>query len=105
MFAARVLAAHDDSITLGVAGHVSLDTLPEIRRLMDRGKQVVLDLSEVTLLDREAAIFFGEERSRGVEVVNCPPYITDWIPAKIGYHDRIGYEDALAYQDTDESEQ
>jgi len=82
MFAARVLSCHEDSITLGVAGHVSLAALAEIKRLIDRRKQVVLDLSEVTLLDREAALFFGEELRRGVEVVNCPPYITDWIPGK-----------------------
>lgn len=82
MFAATVLVSHPDSITLAVAGHVSLESLAEIRRLMERGKQIVLDLSEVTLLDREAAIFFGEVVSRGVEVINCPPYITDWIPGK-----------------------
>jgi anti-anti-sigma regulatory factor len=79
MFAARVLAMQDDSITLGVAGHVSLDRLPEIERLIDRRKQVVLDLSEVTLLDQAAAMFFGEKLGGGAEVVNCPRYIEDWI--------------------------
>jgi anti-anti-sigma regulatory factor len=80
MFGATILAAHADSITLGLSGHVSLETLSEIERLVAGGhKQVVLDLSEVTLLDRDAAVFFGEELSRGVELVNCPPYIKDWI--------------------------
>jgi hypothetical protein len=95
MFTARVLEAHADSITLGVGGHVSLETLPEIKRLIDAQKRVILDLSEVTLLDRAAAVFFGEELSRGVAVVNCPPYITDWIPGKI---------DTAAYRDTDDTE-
>jgi hypothetical protein len=80
MFAATILDAHADSITLGVAGHVNLDALPEIERLIESRKHVVLDLSEVTLLDHAAATFFGEKLSNGVEVVNCPPYITDWIP-------------------------
>ena len=80
MFGATILAAHADSITLGLSGHVSLQTLTEIERLVAGAhKQVVLDLSEVTLLDRDAAVFFGEELSRGVELVNCPPYIKDWI--------------------------
>lgn len=61
MFATTVLAAQADSITLGVAGHVSLDALPEIERQIARRKHVVLDLSEVTLLDPAAAMFL--ERS------------------------------------------
>jgi len=81
MCTARILAAYADSITLAVSGHVGVDTLTEIERLIgtDTEKEVVLDLSEVTLLDRDAAAFLFEEHNRGVKLVNCPPYLKDWI--------------------------
>ncbi len=80
MFAATILATHADSITLGVSGHISLETLAEIERLIAGArKQVLLDLSEVTLLDRDAAAFLGDELGPAVELVNCPPYLKDWI--------------------------
>jgi len=81
MPAARVLTTEQDSLTLAVSGHVSLETTAEIERLIAKTphKQIVLDLSEVTLLDRDAAIFLGEELTRGVELINCPPYLIDWI--------------------------
>jgi hypothetical protein len=78
-----VSSSQSNSMTLAVAGKVNADSIAEIGRFIEKGrrnrKQVVLDLSEVTLLDRAAARFFGETVKRGVEVVNCPLYIKHWI--------------------------
>ncbi len=82
-----VSSNHSNLLTLAVAGKVNADSLSEIGRFIDAGQrnrqQVVLDLSEVTLLDRAAARFFGETLKRGVELVNCPPYIKRWISPDI----------------------
>jgi anti-anti-sigma regulatory factor len=68
---------------LALAGTVGTDSLAEIDRFIRNGRkarsQVVLDLSDVTLLDRAAALFFARQRQRGVELVNCPSYIEPWI--------------------------
>ncbi len=79
---------HNELVTLAVCGKVNADSLPGDRPLhrpagQRNRQQVVLDLSEVTLLDRAAARFFGETLKRGVEVVNCPPYIKHWISPEI----------------------
>jgi anti-anti-sigma regulatory factor len=78
-----VSSSQSNSVILAVRGKVNADSLPEIGRIIENGRrncqQVVLDLSEVTLLDRAAARFFGETLKRGVEVVNCPLYIKHWI--------------------------
>ncbi len=78
-----VSSSQSNSVTLAVCGKVNADSLPEIGRFIENGQrnrqQVVLDLGEVTLLDRAAARFFGETLKRGVEVVNCPLYIKHWI--------------------------
>lgn len=82
-----VSSSASNSVTLAVSGKVNAGSLAEIGRMIETGqrsqKQVVLDLSEVTLLDRAAARFFGESLRQGVEVVNCPLYIRHWISPEI----------------------
>ena len=42
-------------------------------------KRIVLDLEEVTLVDRDVVRSLGASEAVGVELVNCSPYIRDWI--------------------------
>jgi hypothetical protein len=88
MLTMTVLSEQSGSITLGVGGKVCRRTLPELDRLIaleQKRRHVLLDLSEVTLLDQEAARFFGAKLLRGVELVNCPPYIRHWISPQIAH--------------------
>jgi ABC-type transporter Mla MlaB component len=83
MFTATVSSTQSDALILALAGNVSQEALPEIASLIDHGRQdhekVILDLSEVTLLDPAAAQFFAEQFRGGVRLVNCPVYIRRWI--------------------------
>jgi hypothetical protein len=38
-----------------------------------------LDLEEVTLIDVESVRFLGTCEERGATLLNCSPYIRDWI--------------------------
>ena len=40
---------------------------------------IVLDLEEVTLVDVEVVRFLGICQANGVELVNSPPYIREWV--------------------------
>ncbi len=40
---------------------------------------IALDLEEVTLVDLDVVRFLGGREDEGVELVNCSPYIRDWI--------------------------
>ena len=42
-------------------------------------ERIVLDLEEVTLVDLDVVRFLGVREADGVELVNCSPYIRDWI--------------------------
>jgi hypothetical protein len=83
MNAVGVLSQPAGRITLALKGNLYAEMLPEVKRLIDNNqaleKQVHLDLSEVRLLDREAARFLAEQSGRGVELVDCPLYLTLWI--------------------------
>jgi hypothetical protein len=57
------------------------ESVAELERLFSAetsGRPIVLDLKDLTLVDREAVIFLA--RCEGdVQIKNCPPYIREWI--------------------------
>jgi len=42
-------------------------------------QRIVLDLEEITLVDRDVVRFLGMSEQEGIELVNFSPYIRDWI--------------------------
>jgi anti-anti-sigma regulatory factor len=82
MFTMSVLNEQPAAITLGVAGSVSREALPELERAIAaerKHRRVLLDLSEVTLLDAATARFLAGAARQGVSLVNCPSYLESWI--------------------------
>ena len=43
---------------------------------------IVLDLKDVTLVDRAAVRFLAAVEASGAEIVNCPEYVRIWIAAE-----------------------
>jgi anti-anti-sigma regulatory factor len=71
------------SITLLLNGKFSEDALPELEQSIsearDTNRRVLIDLSEVTLVDRKAVQYFSQQASQDVKLVNCPIYLRRWI--------------------------
>ena len=44
--------------------------------------RIVLDLKDVTLVDRGAVEFLAQVEMAGTELVNCPEYVRSWIEAE-----------------------
>jgi len=40
---------------------------------------VILDLTDVTLVDRDAVKFLERCQTDNIKLKNCPPYIREWI--------------------------
>jgi ABC-type transporter Mla MlaB component len=68
-------------LTLSLAGKLHGGRIGELRREIEEARrtnrEVVIDLSEVTLVDRPCVRFLGELEH--VTVINCPEYIRPWI--------------------------
>ena len=80
------------SITLLLNGKFDEEALPELAQSIseakDSNQRVLIDLSEVTLVDRKAVRYFSEQTGPNVLLVNCPIYLRSWImrgPDEIGY--------------------
>jgi hypothetical protein len=54
--------------------------LPELeKQVRESRSKIVLDLEELKLVDVEAVRFLGNCEVAGITLVNCSPYIRDWI--------------------------
>jgi hypothetical protein len=66
--------------SLRLSGRIQSDHIASVQSAMRNCcKRKVLDLSEVTLVDLGVVRFLISCEDEGIEVVQCPPYIREWI--------------------------
>lgn len=67
-------------VVLRVSGHIQSEHVSTIEELIAReGDQIALDLSELTLVDRDAVRYLALCELIGIELRNCPPFLRDWV--------------------------
>ncbi len=67
-------------MVLRVSGRIRAENVDTLRELLGREKAgVVIDLKEVTLVDRDAVTFLAFSETGGIELRNCPAYIREWV--------------------------
>jgi anti-anti-sigma regulatory factor len=63
-----------------LSGRIETEHLAELQALLDKEEpHAVLDLKEVTLVDRATIWFLARCAAHGIEFRNCPPYIREWL--------------------------
>jgi len=77
----RIEKESDGCVTrLLLSGRIQSDRISCIRSAMNDGcKPIILDLSEVTLVDVGVVGFLIRCEEEGVELANCPPYVREWM--------------------------
>lgn len=66
--------------TIRLIGRMRADNLSELeKQISESESKIVLDLEELNLVDVEAVRFLGMCETQGVTLLNCSPYIRDWI--------------------------
>ena len=67
-------------VTLALSGRIQAEDLPELKRIVESySKPVVIDLTGVKLVDREAITFLANFETGNATITNCPPYIREWM--------------------------
>jgi anti-anti-sigma regulatory factor len=69
-------------IVFTLSGRIKAARVDELQKLLESeadDHRLVLDLKEVKLVDREAVGFLASCEAKGVNIVNCPAYIREWI--------------------------
>ncbi len=63
-------------------GRIEKQAIAELRRLFEGQtdyRQIVLDLKDVVVIDREVMRFFVGCEADGVRLEHCAPYIREWM--------------------------
>lgn len=70
---------------LKLIGQLHSNDLEQLKvEMQSQGPGMAFDLDELTLVDAVVVRYLGECEERGVELLNCPPYIREWIKREKG---------------------
>ena len=75
-------SAEKTSVIFTLSGRIKAERLAELEKLMECeicDYNMVLDLRDVKIVDREAIGFLTGCEAKGVRLANCPAYIREWI--------------------------
>lgn len=76
----QLLAASGNAAVVRVDGRIQADHVGAIKDLIDGGNCVTaLDLTEVTLVDRDVVPFLVGCELKGIELLNCPRFLREWV--------------------------
>ena len=66
--------------TIRLIGRIRAEHLEELEKQMQGSEsKIALDLEQVNLVDVQVVRFLGTCEAKGVKLLNCSPYINDWI--------------------------
>ena len=70
------------SVIFTLSGRIQADQVPALQALLSSESldlDIVLDLSYIKLVDRDAVHFLARTEGAGTELRNCSAYIREWI--------------------------
>ena len=63
-----------------LSGRIDAEQVAELKKLFDTDhRNVILDLRELRLADREAVRFLSGCEADGMKLENCPAYVREWM--------------------------
>jgi len=73
-----------DAVVFALSGDMDLEHVVRLQESLadETDSRVILDLKDVTLVDRAAVQFLADVEPAGVRIVNCPGYVRSWIAAE-----------------------
>ena len=72
-------------VVYSLSGRIEADHLADLQSLFQSeadGHDIVIDLKEVKLVDRDAVVCLEGWETIGMRLENCPGYIREWINAE-----------------------
>ena len=76
-----------ECVVFTLSGRIEMEHLAELQRLFEietQDLEIVLDMKEVKLVDRNAVTFLARCEAAGTKLENCPAYIREWIVKERG---------------------
>jgi anti-anti-sigma regulatory factor len=78
----RIQRSTIGEVVFTLSGRVNAEQVDELKALLESeaaASRIVLDLRDLTLVDRDAVSFLKNCEGRSIELRNCPAYIREWM--------------------------
>jgi anti-anti-sigma regulatory factor len=78
----KIQRTANGEVVLTLIGRMDEENVAELETLFlseSKGRRIVLDLKDLTLVDHEAVKFLERCETDGTQLKNCPAYIREWI--------------------------
>jgi anti-anti-sigma regulatory factor len=73
-------SAHSKFVIFTLSGRIEMEDVAELQRLFEaEDHNVIMNLKEVTLVDRDAVRFLARCEADSIKLEDCPAYIREWI--------------------------
>ena len=73
-------SARHDLTVFTLSGRINAEQVAEVKGLFDMDyRNIILDLRDVRLADRDAVRFLRDCEADGMKLDNCPAYVREWI--------------------------
>lgn len=78
----KIQRSANGEATFTLSGRMDAENVAELKAVVKsegKGRPIVLDLKDLTLVDRDAVAFLAGCEADSVKLTNCPAYIREWI--------------------------
>jgi hypothetical protein len=78
----RIRRSSNGEVLFALSGRIGSENVAELESLIRaeaNGRQIVIDLKDVTLAGEDGIIFLARCEAGNITLVNCLPYIREWI--------------------------
>lgn len=70
----------DENIVMRLIGRIESEHLDDLKtQIANEKRPIVLDLSEIKLVNQAAIRFLRLNEDSGIELRNCPAFVREWI--------------------------
>jgi hypothetical protein len=87
----KIQRSANGQVVFKLSGRIEADDLEELQELLaleTAGRELVLDLKDVTLVNQDAVTFLDGCEADRIKLENCPAYIRAWIDRGKGQRNR-----------------
>jgi hypothetical protein len=78
----RTQRTGNGQVLFTLSGRIETEDIKQLQELFaaeTSGRQLVLDLRDVTLVNVDAVKFLGRCEAEGTKLENCPLHVRDWV--------------------------
>ena len=78
----RITRTANGGVVFKLSGRIETENIAELEALLSAetsGRHVLLDPSDLTLVDQCVVSFLRHSEADGIELKNCPAYVREWM--------------------------